>query len=143
MERAEVAAYSGLAPVVFYVRFVFVSEVFDCRKYRVRGCLPETAERCRDNVLAEIQKGLYVSLFPIAIADISQNIEHYPCTDPAGSTFTAGFFGREFEEKLRGADHACVFVHDDHSARTDDRAGLVYVFICDRDIEQLFGDTSA
>ena len=59
-EGGEVPAYPCLAPFVYYVGLIFIPEVFYCCKYRVGGCLPQSAKGCGYDVPAEVLQGLYI-----------------------------------------------------------------------------------
>ena len=60
-----------------------------------------------------------------------------------GRALTAGLVAQELEEVAGHVDHAGVFVHHDHAARTHDRSGFFEAFKVDGKIYQRFGDAAA
>src|SRR5208337_2935491 len=129
---AEVFAYACLAPFLIYMGFIFLSEVFDCRQYRVRRGLAQTAERSGDDITRKVLQELDIPFGATSLCDVFQDVIHDGSADPAWRALSAGFFDREFEEELSDADHAVEVVHNDHPTGPDNRTGLHDVLESDR-----------
>ena len=76
---------------------------------------------------------------PLPSEILFRTSEHLVAADTAGRAFAAGFIHAEPEIEFRDIDHAIIFVHDDHPARTHDGAELLQVLVIDRRIYLIRG----
>ena len=136
-------AYLCRAFFMVDMRFVFIPEIPDRGKNRVRRCLPEAAKRIILDLVSQFFQFLNISLSSFAVGDPFKDLEHPLGAHPAEGTFPAGFLPCEIEEELGHIDHAGGFIHDDHTAGTHDGAGGIDRIIIDDGIGKKFGDTSA
>src|ERR1700690_4353544 len=78
-----------------------------------------------------------------ALRDFVQDPVHVVGSDTARYALATGFAHAEIHEEAGHIDHAGSVVHDNHAARTHNRAGAREIFVVDRHIEKLLGQTSA
>ena len=125
------------------VRFIFVTEIMQRGKNRVRCRLTESAQRVLFDVVAQLFHLVEVFHRCGAVGDFAQHLVQALGADAACRTFTAALIDCEFEEEFRDVDHAVVFVHDDQAARTHHRADGDQVVIIDGRIDEVRRNASA
>ena len=101
---------------VVNMRFVLVAEMLERAQHRIRRGFAQHAEARRVDLRRQAFQLLNVAIFPFAIADSFENIQHLARSDAAGDALAARLFLAEIEEKPRHIDHARIFVHDNHAA---------------------------
>ena len=72
--------------------FIFISEVFECCKNRVRSCLTKTAHCAVLDLSCQLFEQLDIAVFSFALSDPLKDLKHSLCTYTAVVTLTAGLF---------------------------------------------------
>ena len=81
--------------------YIFITEVFKCRKYGVGSCLSETAEGVFFDIVAKFFHLVEVFESTVTGSDLVEEFEKTFVTDTAGSTFTAAFVNGECRGSAR------------------------------------------
>ena len=136
-------ANAGAAALRADVVLEFVAEVAQRGQHGVGRGLAETAERGVADHPAQFVEFVQVLLTAFAFGDAREGAQRLVQSDPAGHAFAAGFGAGELDEVAGDVDHAVVFVHHHHAARTHDRAELPQRFEIDRGIEHLVRNAAA
>ncbi len=105
--------------------------------------MAKSAQRRVFDLLAKLDQSLDIAFLPFAFTNTIEYFEHPLRTDTAGHALTTGLLLHEFKKEPCDIDHTGVFIHDDHAAGTHDRAKFGKRFIVERDVQVLFGHTSA
>src|ERR1035437_8475592 len=122
---------------------VFVAEKSQRAQRGIRRGLAETAEA---GVLYHVAKFFQlreVARGGFAIRNFVEEVVHLHRARAAGNALAAGFIHAEFHEEARDLHHVRAVVHDDHAARTHDRAKLAERFVIHRRVEMLRGNATA
>src|SRR5689334_11446252 len=91
-----------------------------CRQNRIRSGLAQSAEGAFANVVAKLVEEIEMSRRTPTGGDLVQNTQALIKSDTTGNAFSAGFRMRELYEIASHVDHAVVFIHHHHPARSHD-----------------------
>ena len=78
--------------------FIFVAEITEGSKYRVRSCLSKTAHSAVLDLRSQFFQKLDIAVFSFAFCDALKNFKHSLGTDTAVVAFSAGFLFGEIQE---------------------------------------------
>ena len=105
--------------------------------------LSEAAERGDLNHLGKALELINIAHAAVAVGDAGKDLIHAGGAFTTRCALTAGFFADKVHEELGDVDHAAVFVHDDQTAGTDDRADFLQRVEIHREVKMLFRKASA
>jgi hypothetical protein len=129
--------------VVINMVYILVVKVFDGGQYRVGRCLSQSAHGAVFDFECQLSQQFHVAFFAFSGCDPLKNFKHSLGADSAVGAFSAGFLGCEVKEVSSHIHHTGIFIHDNHTAGSDDGSGFVDFFIVYQGVNQFHGDTSA
>ncbi|MPN26664.1 hypothetical protein SDC9_174089 [bioreactor metagenome] len=106
--------------LVVNVIFIFVSEITDGGKNRIRRGLAQPAHGGLNERFGELFQKLHVARLALAAGNALQNLQHPGGADAAGNAFAAGLVPNKVHKVTGGVHHTGVFVHDHQAAGTHD-----------------------
>ena len=92
--------------LLFDMRFVFISEIFQGAQNRVGSGLSQAAKSCFLDILGKVFQQLDIALASLALRNPGKDFQHTLRAFAAGSTFAAGFRLRKVQEELGNVNHA-------------------------------------
>jgi hypothetical protein len=104
--------------------FVFILEVTERGKHRIRRGPPQRTERAVPDSLRQSVKLVQVLQASLTLGKLFQHGMHPLDPQPAGNTLAAGFIHEKFQEIFGHIHHAVPFIHDDHTPRPHHRSHL-------------------
>ena len=125
------------------MRNIFLSEIPQRGEHGIGGRLSQRAERTGFQVIAQLFQPVQIFHLRLPFCNLFQNLQHTPCSDPAGRTFSAGFVYCKLQEKLGNIHHTGVLIHNDQAAGTHHRTYGDQIIVVYGHIQMFRRNTSA
>ena len=129
--------------LLFDMRFVFISEIFQGTQNRVRRGLSQAAKSCFLDILGKAFQQLDIALASLAFRNTGKDFQHTLRAFAAGSAFAAGFRLRKVQEELSNVNHAGVLIHNNQTAAAHHSTGSNQGIVINRQIEHAFRQAAA